>query len=171
MRKQIFGRRLKRDVNQRKALFRSLMRELVIHERIQTTEAKAKSIKSEIEKHVTKAKNLGDNARVHLQKHFQHDVVEKIVADIAPRFKERPGGYTRIIRLGNRTKDNASMVFIEWVEKGEPMVVAKPAKRKAAKKADQNNAAAPAKEAKEAAKTEKKETKTQKKSAKKVEEK
>lgn len=130
MRKKIFGRRLKRDIHQRKSLFRSLMRELILQERIKTTEAKAKSIKGEIEKHVTKAKVQGEAARVHLQKTFQQDIVDKIINDIAPRFSDRPGGYTRIVRLGNRVKDNAPMVYIEWVEKSA--VVAEPvsAKRK-----------------------------------------
>lgn len=132
MRKNIFGRRFKRDINQRKALFRGLMRELVLHERIKTTEAKAKSIKAEVEKHVTKAKVQGDGARVHLQKTFKHDVVEKIVTDLAPRFADRPGGYTRIIKLGNRIKDNAPMVYIEWVERST--VVAEPESKKKNKK-------------------------------------
>jgi large subunit ribosomal protein L17 len=130
MRKRIFGRRFKRDINQRKALFRSLMRELVLRERIQTTEAKAKSIKAEIERHVTKAKIQGEASRVHLQKHFTHDVVNKIVTDIAPRFATRPGGYTRIVRMGNRLKDNAPMVYIEWVEKSTVEVVVPSKKRK-----------------------------------------
>ena len=165
MRKQLFGRRFKRDINQRKALFRSLMRELVLRERIKTTEAKAKSIKAEIERHVTKAKNQGDNARVHLQKHFQHDVVEKIVTDIAPRFKDRPGGYTRIVRLGNRVKDNAPLVYIEWVEQGAVVEVEEvPKKRKAQK------GATTTKEAKVAVKEEKK-TAAPKKTAKKTEKK
>lgn len=134
MRKKIFGRRFKRDINQRKALFRSLMRELVLQERIKTTEAKAKSIKSEIERHVTKAKNLGEDARVHLQKTFQQDVVDKLITDIAPRFSDRPGGYTRIVKLGHRVKDDAAMVYIEFVEKSS--IVAEPVSKKRVKKAD-----------------------------------
>ncbi len=134
MRKKIFGRRFKRDINQRKALFRSLMRELVLQERIKTTEAKAKSIKSEIEKHVTRAKNQGEEARVHLQKTFHQDVVDKLIKDIAPRFAQRPGGYTRIIRLGNRVKDDASMVYIEFVEKSS--IIEEPVSKKRNKKSD-----------------------------------
>ncbi len=128
MRKKIFGRRFKRDINQRKALFRSLMRELVLQERIKTTEAKAKSIKAEIERHVTRAKNLGEGARVHLQKTFQQDTIDKLITDIAPRFENRPGGYTRIVKLGNRIKDDAAMVFIEFVEKST--VVVEPVSKK-----------------------------------------
>lgn len=116
MRKRIFGRRLQRDTNERKALFRSLMRELVLHGKIKTTEAKAKSIRGEMEKMVTKAKLQGENAAVHLQKKFTGDVVEKLIKEIAPLFKDRPGGYTRIIKMGRRVKDNAPMVLLEWVE-------------------------------------------------------
>lgn len=137
MKKKIFGRQFKRDIKQRKSLFRSLMRELVLQERIKTTEAKAKSIKAEIEKHLTKAKNQGEEARVHLQKTFQQDVVEKLVTDLAPRFANRPGGYTRIVKLGNRTKDNAPMVYIEWVEKST--VVIEPVSKKRAKKTKNMN--------------------------------
>ena len=116
MRKRIFGRRLQRDTNERKALFRSLMRELVLHGKIKTTQAKAKSIKGEIEKMVTKAKTQGEGAFVHLQKKFTGEVVEKLIKEIAPLFKDRPGGYTRIIKMGRRVKDNAPMVLLEWVE-------------------------------------------------------
>jgi large subunit ribosomal protein L17 len=175
MRKQVFGRQFKRDINQRKALFRSLMRELVLHERIRTTEAKAKSIKGEIEKHITKAKVQGEASRVHLQRDFHHDVVEKIVTDLAPRFKDRPGGYTRIIRVGNRVKDNAPMVFIELVEKGIVVADTKPVKRSVAKQAagkkiETKEAKVPVAEAKEekvSKKLEKKETKAKKGTAKK----
>ncbi len=163
MRKKIFGRRFKRDINQRKALFRSLMRELVLQERIKTTEAKAKSIKAEVEKHVTKAKVQGDAARVHLMRTFNHDVVDKIVTDLAPRFAERPGGYTRIIRLGNRTKDNAPMVYIEWVEKSS--VVSEPKTKKRAKKEVSEKTSSEVKAAKV---KENKEEKTTKKPAKKA---
>ncbi|HRN96566.1 MAG TPA: 50S ribosomal protein L17 [Candidatus Levybacteria bacterium] len=169
MKKRIFGRRFKRDINQRKSLFRSLMRELVLQERIKTTEAKAKSIKAEIEKHVTKAKTHGEQARVHLQKTFQHDVVEKLVTDLAPRFANRPGGYTRIVKLGNRTKDNASMVYIEWVEKST--IVVEPVSKKKSKtavkknKAEKVEAKAPVKEEKK--KVVKKKTETKKTPAKK----
>lgn len=119
MRKNVFGRRLRRTTNQRKGLFRSLMRSLVLEGRIKTTEAKAKSVKGEIEKLVTKAKNSGEEARRDILKYLPHDdVVSKIISEIAPLYKTRPGGYTRIIRLSSRKKDNASMVIMEWVESG-----------------------------------------------------
>lgn len=119
MRKNVFGRRLRRTTNQRKGLFRSLMRSLVLEGRIKTTEAKAKSVKAEIEKLVTKAKNSGEKARRDILKYLPHDdVVSKIISEIAPLYKTRPGGYTRIIRLSSRKKDNAPMVMMEWVESG-----------------------------------------------------
>lgn len=93
------------------------MRSLVIYERIKTTEAKAKAIKGEIEKLVTKAKNKGEQARVYLGKYFSKDIINKIVLDIAPRFQNRKGGYTRILKIGRRLKNNAKMVLLEWVEK------------------------------------------------------
>lgn len=135
MRKKIFGRRFKKDVNQRKALFRSLMHALIINEKIKTTEAKAKSIKGEIEKLVTKAKNKGDVAKNVLLSHLANEeMVDKLINEIAPRFKERPGGYTRILRLEKRLKDNSQMVILEWVEKGSVVVVSSKNKNKRVKK-------------------------------------
>lgn len=125
MRKRVFGRRFKRDVNQRKALFKGLMSSLVIYGRIKTTEAKAKSIKGQIEKMVTHAKNNPSDGKHFLSRYFSDAISEKIINDIAPRFKERPGGYTRIIKLGRRIKDNAPLVLIEWVEKGKVVEVSK----------------------------------------------
>lgn len=133
MRKRIFGRRLKRDTNERKALFRSLMGSLVLHGRIRTTEAKAKSIKGELEKLVTIAKNKEENARNLLMSRLVNTiVVEKVISEIAPKFAARPGGYTRIIRMGPRVKDGAKMVLMSWVEEIAPTSFKQP-KRKASK--------------------------------------
>lgn len=123
MRKRVFGRKFKRDVNQRKALFKGLMTSLVVYGRIKTTEAKAKSIKGQIEKMVTHAKNNPSDGKHFLSRYFNESISEKLINDIAPRFKDRPGGYTRIIKLGRRIKDNAPLVLIEWVEKGEVIEV------------------------------------------------
>lgn len=128
MRKQVFGRKLKRTTNQRKGLFKSLIQALVIHGRIQTTEAKAKSIKGEVEKLITYAKNH-EIALPYLLKHVDLKTGEGIIS-IAPVFKNRPGGYTRIIRIGSRKKDNASMVILEFVEKTKAAVV-EPKKKEA----------------------------------------
>lgn len=117
MRKRIFGRKLKRDKNARKMLFRSLMSSLVLNGRIKTTEAKAKSIKGEIEKMVTHAKRSGEEAkRILLKSLADEKIVDKIIKDIAPKFKARPGGYLRILKLGPRLKDNAKIVILTWVE-------------------------------------------------------
>lgn len=161
MRKKNFGRHFKRTTNQRKGLFRSLMNSLILNERIKTTEAKAKSIKSEVEKLVTKAKNDGEAGKNILLSHLPNeDVVNKLIAEIAPRFKERPGGYTRILRLEKRLKDNSQMVLIEWVEKGTAIVnPVNPNKR--VKKA--KTIKEPKKEEEPKKETKKKETKKEKK--------
>ncbi|MDE2025176.1 MAG: 50S ribosomal protein L17 [Patescibacteria group bacterium] len=118
MRKQVFGRKLQRDTNERKALFKSLMTSLIEKESIRTTEAKAKAVRGEMEKLVTKARDGGKEAERMLQGYFSASVLAKLVKDIAPRFAGRPGGYTRIVKLGTRFGDNAKMVVLEWVEKG-----------------------------------------------------
>lgn len=127
MKKNVFGRQFKRDKNQRTALFKGLMSALIINGRIKTTQEKAKAIKGEIEKLVTKSKK-GEVSRRLLQKVLAPDLADKLIKEIGPRFSKRPGGYTRIIRIGRRVSDNASTVFIEWVE-GEtvPLVMEKPA--------------------------------------------
>lgn len=127
MRKRVFGKKLKRTTNQRKALFKSLTNALVLHGRIKTTEAKAKAVKGEIEKLVTKAKKEEKLAMQNLQKSVQVKTAERLVKVVAPVFKDRPGGYTRIVRIGNRKKDNAPMVILEFVEQIEK--AASPAKR------------------------------------------
>lgn len=121
MNKRMYGRKFNKDTNQRKALFKGLMRSLALNESIKTTESKAKAIKGEFESHITKAKR-GEESRYHLVKHLSEDAVDRLIKDIAPRMKGRDGGYTRIIRMGNRLKDNAEMVLLELVEKGEKAV-------------------------------------------------
>lgn len=123
MRHRISGRQLSRDADHRKALFRNLVRELYLHERITTTEAKARAIRSEAEKLITKAKRgvSGAGSRVHAQRmvnaYLNDKTVAKKVFDVfAPRYAERNGGYTRIIKLGKRRGDNADMAIIELVE-------------------------------------------------------
>lgn len=129
MRKRVFGRQFNKDTNQRKALFKGLMRSFALNEEIKTTESKAKAIKGEFERHITRAKD-GERARYHLKKHLQEDAVSRLIADIAPRMKDRNGGYTRIVRLGTRLKDNAEMVLLELVEKGEKAKVISSRKNK-----------------------------------------
>lgn len=92
------------------------MSSLVLKERIKTTEAKAKAIKGDVDKLITAVKKNQDSARRFLTKSLSPDALEKLIDKIVPRFKERPGGYTRIIRLGERVSDHAPMVIMEWVE-------------------------------------------------------
>lgn len=117
MRKNVFGRQFKRDANERKALFKGLMSSLVLSERIKTTEEKAKAIRPQVEKLVTKAKKGGTHVEALLSPHLTKEAMQKMVADIAPRFTNRPGGYTRIVHIRRRFNDDASVVLIEWVEK------------------------------------------------------
>ncbi len=117
MRKNVFGRQFKRDVNERKALFKSLLSELVLHERIETTLEKARAIKSDADKLITKAKYDDKlHARILLQPLVSSTAVMKLIDDLGPRFADRQGGYTRIIKLGRRFNDNAQTAFIEWTE-------------------------------------------------------
>jgi large subunit ribosomal protein L17 len=108
---------LSRDTGHRKALFRNLVTELLAYEKIKTTEAKAKEVRGIAEKMITLGKNGGLDARRRLLA-FINDkkVVDKVFGDLAQRYAERPGGYTRITRLGRRLGDRASMVQLELVE-------------------------------------------------------
>lgn len=137
MKKQVFGRQFKRDANERKALFKNLLTSLVMEERITTTEAKAKAIKAAADKLVTKAKKGGSDAMRRLAPDVRYDAVEKLVNTIAPRFAERNGGYTRIIKVGRRVADNAPKVVMEWVVKGEKSEVkSEKSKKKVSKKTE-----------------------------------
>jgi large subunit ribosomal protein L17 len=119
MKKHVFGKQLKRDTNERKALFKNLLTSLVIEERITTTEAKAKAIRAAADKLITKAKKGGPDAIRRLAPDVRYDAVEKLVKTLGPRFKDRKGGYTRIIKVGRRVADNAPQVVLEWVVKSE----------------------------------------------------
>lgn len=109
------GRKLHREKDQRRALLNSLASSLVIHERIKTTEAKAKELSPFIEKKITRAKKGDIVSRRLLLKNFSQDIVKKLVTDIAPKYKERKGGYTRVVKLGIRKSDGAKMAIIELV--------------------------------------------------------
>ena len=109
--------KLSRDSAHRKALMRNLSRSLIEHERIKTSQAKAKAVKPEVEKAITLAKRGDLHARRQLLSRFGQDkfIVHKLVEEIAPRYAERPGGYTRITKLGPRKSDSTEMVFLELV--------------------------------------------------------
>ncbi len=116
MRKRNKGRMLSRNKSQRKALLTSLMNSLFLHEKIKTTQAKAKELRVVAEKSITRAKqNTVFNRRV-LARTLAPESVKKLVDEIAPKYKARPGGYTRIIKLGPRKSDSARMVIIELIK-------------------------------------------------------
>ncbi len=127
MRHRIARRRLGRSSAQRRALLRGLVTALFEHEKIRTTLPKAKELRSVAEKMITIAKRgLGaDGNRVHAQRQvlkfvYKHSgdvrVVQRLFEEIAPRYKERDGGYTRIIRTGHRSGDGAQMAVVELVD-------------------------------------------------------
>ncbi|MBA3427538.1 MAG: 50S ribosomal protein L17 [Actinobacteria bacterium] len=124
------GKKLGRDSAHRKALYSNLAGALIEHGRIQTTEAKAKAVKPFAEKLITLGKR-GDLAarRQALAQLRSQDVVHQLFAEIAPRFAERPGGYTRIIKLGPRQGDAAAMVYLELVDYEPATTLAAPAAR------------------------------------------
>jgi len=116
MRKRKKGRKLHRKRDQRRALLKGLMRSLILYEKIKTTEAKAKEVRPLIEKMITKAKKGDLSARRYLLRFFSKEIVKKLMEEIAPRYKERPGGYTRIFKLGPRKSDGAKMAIIELIK-------------------------------------------------------
>ncbi|MBO9598296.1 MAG: 50S ribosomal protein L17 [Cohnella sp.] len=116
--------KLSRDSSSRKALFRDLVTDLFLNERIQTTEAKAKEVRSIAEKLITLAKRGDLHARRQVAAFVRReslngdqDAIQKLFSDLAPRYAERPGGYTRILKLGPRRGDSAPMVFLELVDR------------------------------------------------------
>lgn len=121
MRHKVAGRRLNRSGGHRKALRRNLMTDLFRHERIETTQAKAASIRGESEKLITLAKRAEEGEQVHARRMaskrlFDPEIVMKLFDEIAPRYLDRPGGYTRVLKLGPRDGDGAEMVLLELVE-------------------------------------------------------
>ncbi|PJF44907.1 MAG: 50S ribosomal protein L17 [Phototrophicales bacterium] len=125
MRHRVAGKMLGRDYDHRKALRRNLMIALIEHERIETTEAKMKAIRGEVEKMITKAKRAiaheDPNRREHVRRILMarlgnnEAAANKIFDELAPRFVDRPGGYTRRYKLGPRKGDGAQMVVLEFL--------------------------------------------------------
>ena len=111
------GRKLGRDSAHRKALYSNLTGALIEHGRIETTEAKAKAVKPEVEKLITLAKRGDLHARRQALSELGQDkfTVYKLFEEIAPRYSERAGGYTRILKLGPRRSDSTEMVLLELV--------------------------------------------------------
>lgn len=120
MRHRKKGRQLSRSPSHRKATLRNMATELFRHERIRTTKAKAKELRPYAERLITIARNDTVHARRRVaRKIADRDILGKLFDDIAPRFASRPGGYTRILKLGPRKSDSAEMALIELVERSE----------------------------------------------------
>lgn len=165
MRHQNAGRKFDRNTSSRRAMFRNLTANLVLNERIETTDAKAKELRRVAERLITKARRLGEVSYTPFEKLSEKDkarrlavkrlissflprwgtktekggelkkvdLVEKVLIDLAKRFSERAGGYTRIIKLGQRRGDNAPLVYIEFVD-GAAAAEGEEKPKKAAKK-------------------------------------
>jgi large subunit ribosomal protein L17 len=117
MRHHRAGKKLGRDASHRKALYANLAGSLIEHGRIRTTEAKAKAVKPFAEQMITLGKRGDLHARrLALAELRSQDVVHVLFAEVAPRFADRPGGYTRIVKLGPRQGDAADMVYLELVD-------------------------------------------------------
>ena len=117
MRHQKNRHKLSRDSAHRRSLLMNLSKEIIEHERVRTSEAKAKAVKPEIEKLITLAKRGDLHARRQALSTLAQDkfAVHKLFEDLAPRYAQRAGGYTRILKLGPRRSDATEMVFIELV--------------------------------------------------------
>jgi large subunit ribosomal protein L17 len=117
MRHQKTRNKLSRSASHRKALVMNLIKEVLEHERITTTEAKAKAVKPELEKLITLGKRGDLHARRQALSALSQDkfAVYRLFEEVAPRYKDRPGGYTRILKLGPRRSDATEMVFLELV--------------------------------------------------------
>jgi large subunit ribosomal protein L17 len=109
--------KLSRDAAHRKSMMRTMSKQLIEHERIRTTQPKAKALKPEFEKLITLAKRGDLHSRRLALSELNNDkfIVHKLFEEIAPRYSSRNGGYTRIIKLGPRRSDSAEMVFLELV--------------------------------------------------------
>jgi large subunit ribosomal protein L17 len=111
------GKKLGRDASHRRALYANLAGSLITHGRIETTEAKAKAVRPYAEKLITLGRRGDLHARrLAMAELRSNDVVHTLFADVAPRFADRPGGYTRIVKLGPRQGDAADMAILELVD-------------------------------------------------------
>lgn len=116
MRKRKKGRKFNRKRDQRKAFLKSLARNLILKEKIKTTEARAKELAPFIEKQITRAKNKTLANQRYFLRFYSKETVKKLINEIGLRYKERKGGYTRIIKLGPRISDSAKMAIIELIK-------------------------------------------------------
>jgi large subunit ribosomal protein L17 len=117
VRHQKSGKKLGRDAPHRKAMYANIAGSLIVHGRVKTTVAKAKAVRPVAEKMIT----LGRRGDIHARRQAlaylrSQEVVHQLFADVAPRFTDRPGGYTRIVKLGPRPGDSAPMAYLEFVD-------------------------------------------------------
>ena len=134
MRHKKKGRKLGRKVGNRRALLMNLACQLIVHKKIKTTDPKAKELRSYIEPLITLAKkNSLHSRRLVIKKIPKKNIVRILFEEIAPIFSDRPGGYTRITKLGYRDNDRAPVSVIEFVESIETLAVEKPAAEKSEK--------------------------------------
>lgn len=136
MRHQKTGRKLGRDSAHRKALYANLCAALIEHGRIQTTEAKAKEVRAIAERMIT----LGKRGDVHAHRQAvaflrSKEIAHLLFAEVAPRFADRPGGYTRIVKIGPRQGDAAPMAYLEFVDFEPKARIAVPAAERVAQAA------------------------------------
>jgi large subunit ribosomal protein L17 len=117
MRHRTKGRRFNRTAEHREAMLRNMATSLVLHGRVQTTVEKAKELRRFVEPLITKARRGDLHARRHVARRIQDgDALAKLFSDIGPRYSERPGGYTRVLKLGHRPGDAAELAIIELVQ-------------------------------------------------------
>lgn len=135
MRHRVAGKKLSRNRNQRKALFKNLINSLILHGQIRTTEAKAKAIRRLVDKLINKGKQQTLHSQRLIAAFLQNKkAMFKITNELGPLFKKRTSGFTRMIRLGQRRGDGAPIVRLELVEKP----VEKPPEKPAKKSKDEN---------------------------------
>ena len=152
MRHQLSGRQLSRNAPHRQAMLRNMSVSLLKHETIRTTLPKAKELRRVVEPLITLSKSDSDaNRRLAFSRLRDADIVVKLFEDLGPRFKARPGGYTRILRMVPRAGDSAPMALMQLVDKAVAAEQqAEPAKKTAKAKKAKTAAAAPAKKKKKA---------------------
>jgi large subunit ribosomal protein L17 len=147
MRHHLTGRQLSRNSSHRHALMRNMSVSLLRHETIRTTLPKAKELRRVVEPLITLGKTDGDaNRRLAFARLRDAQIVEKLFADLGPRFKARPGGYTRILRMNPRPGDSAPMALMQLVD-GPAAAQAAPEPKKTRRKAATPKSEAPQEEA------------------------
>lgn len=155
MHNRIGFNRLGRKPSHRKALSRNMVTSLIKYERIETTQAKAKEIRRTAEKLVTRAKvDSVHNRRIVAKTVYEKGAVNKLFTEVGPRFADRPGGYTRILKLGKRSGDAAEMVILEFLKEEEKPAAKKKAAPKKKASASKNKSVAESKAKKPAEKNE-----------------